>query len=202
MKRTLACVVCLLVLPVSVAAQSVCPQPKSEVVVHRFGFTVHSVSWPSAHGVLKATAAIPDVSKRSYGIVFSFSTLVSLEPKQSLDMLPLAMELTKQGKPTIVIERTLTWPEIDQSVGTMQADVICAEQWLSKHAAVSPYFWWFIGPDSDAPKLVQSDELGRERAGWGVISVGERDGDADNTKNFLRGTSEVQKWLRQNFFVE
>jgi hypothetical protein len=61
-----------------------------------------------------------------------------LEPKQSLDTLPLAMELTKQGRPTIVIERKLTWPKIDQSVGTMQAGVICAEQWLAKQGAIRP----------------------------------------------------------------
>ena len=197
MKGTLACVVCLLVLPASVAAQSVCREMKSEVVERRFGFTVRSVWWPSTHGVLKATATIPDVSKQSDGIVFSFSTLVSSEPKQSLDMLPLAMELTKRGKPTIVIERTLTWPEIDQSVGTMQAEVICTEQWLSKHTAVTPYFWWFVGPESDAPKLPAG--LGLNGPGWGVISVGERDTDIDSTQNLLGDSSEVKKWLLHNF---
>jgi hypothetical protein len=200
MKRSLAYVICLLALPSSIAAQSDCRQPKNQVVERRFGFTVHSVSWPSARGLLKGTAVVPDVSKRTYGVVFSFSTLVSSESKQSLDMLPLAMEMTRRGKPTIVIERTLTWPEVDPSVGTIQADVICAQQWLSKQIAVTPYFWWFVGPESDAPR--RPDGLGLNAPGWGVISVGEQGTDIDNTQQFLGDASELRKWLRQNFFGE
>lgn len=198
MKTALACVICLFVLPLSIAAQAVDPQPTSdEAIEHRSGFAVHSVSVPCAHGVLKATAAIPDVGKQSEGVVFSFSTLVSSEPEQSVEMLPLALKLAKQGKPIIVIERTLTWPETDKSVGTMRADVICAQQWLSKHAAVTPFFWWFVGPESDAPKLPAG--LGPDGPGWMVTSVGEKGSGIDNTQHFLGETSEVLKWISQNF---
>jgi hypothetical protein len=140
----------LLALPASVLGQSVCQQVTSQVVEHRVGFTIRSVTLRSAHGLVRATASIPDVSKPSRATVFSFSTLVSLEPQQSVDMMPLAIELTKQGWSTIVIERKLTWPDVDPSVGTMRADVMCAEQWLSKHAIVTPSDWIFVGPDSDA----------------------------------------------------
>jgi hypothetical protein len=199
MKRAFACAVGLFVLALSVAAQSVSPQPTSdEAVEHRSGFTVHSVSSPCANGVLKATAAIPDVDNHSPGIVFSFSILAGSEPKQSLDALPLAMELAKRGNSIIVIARTLTWPEADKSVGTMRADVVCAEQWLSKHAAVTPYSWWFVGPESDSPKLPAG--LGPNGPkGWVVTSVGEKNSDIDSTQHFLGETSEVLKWMSQNF---
>jgi hypothetical protein len=199
MRRAFACVFCLL-FPAYVAAQSVCSEPKSDVVERKPGFTVHKVWWASAHGDLKATATIPDSSKPGYGIVFSFSRLITSEPKQSPDMLPLATELTQPGRVTIVIERTLTWPDTSPSVGTIQADVICAEQWLSKTAAVVPYFWWFVGPEADAPK--KPEGLGQNGPGWGVISVGDRGSDIDVTQVFLGGPADVQKWLRQNFFSE
>jgi hypothetical protein len=198
MKKNLASAICLLVLPVSVAAQSVCRQPKSDVVERGSGATIHRVLWPSPHGDLKATATIPDAGEQSYGIVFSFSTLVSSEPKQSLETVPLASELTKPGRITMVIERSLTWPEIDPSVGTMKADVICMTQWLSKQASVTPYFWWFVGPEADAPKT--PGELGPNGPGRGVISVGDSNSDIDMTRHFLGDTAEVESWLRENFF--
>jgi hypothetical protein len=200
MKGTFAHIACLLVLRSFAAAQSVCPQATTEVVKHMFDYTVNSLSWLSVqHGVLRATATIPDgpLSGRSYyGIVFSFSTLASSEPKQSVDMLPLAMELSKQGRPTIVIERKLTWPEIDPSVGTMQADVMCAQQWLSTHAAVDPNHWRIVGPDSDAPKPEEFDELGDKTSMtfWVIFPVGDQSQNT-NTENLLRSTKPIQKWL-------
>jgi hypothetical protein len=54
----------------------------------------------------------------------------------------------------------------------MQAGVICAEQWLAKQGAIRPYWWWFVGPESDAPKLEQANELEWNRPGWGYVPVG------------------------------
>jgi hypothetical protein len=197
-KTGLACAVGLFVLALSVAAQSVSPLPTSdEAVEHRSGIKVQGVSSPCANSVLKATAAIPDVDKPSAGIVFTFSRLAGSQPKQSLDVLPLAMELAKRGNSIIVVSRTLTWPETDKSVGTMKSDVICAEQWLSKHARVTPYSWWFVGPESDAPKLPAG--LGPNGPGWVVTSVGEKNSDIDCTQHFFGETSEVLKWISENF---
>jgi len=203
MKKGLGLVFCLLLLSPFVVAQSACIQGKSEVVEHKFGFTIHSVSLPSTRGALKAKAAIPDTGKPGDATVFSFSTLVGSESQQSVDMNPLALELAKQGRPTMVIERKLTWPEVDQSVGTMQAEVICAEQWLSKHATVRPNHWRFVGPDSDAPKPEQFDELGDKSSMtfWIIFPVGDS-GANGNTENLLRNTSEVQKWLLKPFWDE
>src|SRR5215469_9679651 len=125
-------------LPASVIGQSVCQQATNQIIEHRVGFTIRSVTLRSAHGLVRATASIPDGGKPSHATVFSFSKLVSSEPQQSVDMMPLAIELTKQGWSTMVIERKLTWPDVDPSVGTMRADVMCAEHWLSEHAMVTP----------------------------------------------------------------
>jgi hypothetical protein len=199
-KTGLAPVVFLLVLTSSVAAQSVCREAKNKIVERRLGFTIHSVSWLSTHGLVKATATIPANSKPSDPVVFSFSTLVGSQPEQSVDMIPLAMELAEQGRPTLVIERKLTWPEIDQSVGTMEADVICAEQWLSRHATTTPNHWRFVGPNADAPKPEQFDELGDKNSMtfWAIFPVGDR-GEDTNTENLLRSTSPIQKWLLTPF---
>src|ERR1019366_8623186 len=60
------------------------------------------------------------------------------------------------------------WPDVDRSVETMRADVICAQQWLSKHATVTPSGWLFVGPDSDAPDPALPGELGDKPSmtGW------------------------------------
>ena len=190
--------IALLALPASVVGQSVCQQVTSQVVEHRLGFTIRSVTLRSAHGLVRATASIPDASKPSHAAVFSFSTLVGSEPQQSVDMMPLATELTKQGWSTIVIERKLTWPDVDPSVGTMRADVMCAEQWLSKHAMVTPSDWIFVGPDSDASDPAVGDEP--RMTGWLGFIVGDKSGDV-STEHLFHSTSELRKWiLSQHFF--
>jgi hypothetical protein len=189
----------LLALPASVLGQSVCQQVTSQVVEHRVGFTIRSVTLRSAHGLVRATASIPDVSKPSRATVFSFSTLVSLEPQQSVDMMPLAIELTKQGWSTIVIERKLTWPDVDPSVGTMRADVMCAEQWLSKHAIVTPRDWIFVGPDSDAPDPAVGDKP--RMTGWLGFVVADKPGDA-STERLFHSTSELRNFILSQRFLD
>ncbi len=197
MKTALLSIV-LLALPAFVVGQSVCQQVTSQVVEHRVGFTIRSVTLRSAHGLVSATASIPDASKPSHATVFSFSTLVGSEAQQSVDMMPLAIELTKQGWSTMVIERKLTWPDVDPSVGTMRADVMCAEQWLSKHAMVTPSDWIFVGPNSDAPDPAVGVEP--RMTGWLGFIVGDKFGDV-STEHLFHSTSELRKWiLSQHFF--
>jgi hypothetical protein len=197
MKTALLNVV-LLALPVSVVGQSVCQQAASQVIEHKLGFTIHGVTLPSADGWVKATAAIPDSSKPSHATVFSFSTLVGSEPQESVDMMPLAVELTKHGWSTMVIERKLTWPDVDRSVGTIRTDVICAERWLSKHTAVTPGGWIFVGPDSDAPDPAVGDEP--RMTGWLNFTVADKAGDM-STEHLFHSTSELRKWILSQHFL-
>jgi hypothetical protein len=198
MKAALLSVV-LLALPGPVAGQSVCQQVTSQVVEHRLGFTIRSVTLRSAHGLVRATASIPDASKPSHATVFSFSTLIGSEPQQSVDMMPLAIELTNQGWSTMVIERKLTWPDVDPSVGTMRADVMCAERWLSKHAMVTPSDWIFVGPDPDAPDPAVGDKP--RMTGWLGYIVADKAGDV-NTEHLFHSTSELRKWILSQHFLD
>jgi hypothetical protein len=191
--------IALVVLPASVVGQSVCQQATSQVIEHRLGFTIQSVRLSSAHGLVKATAAIPDAKKPSHATVFLFSTLVGSEPQESVDTMPLAIELTKQGWSTIVIERKLTWPDVDPSVGTMRADVMCAEQWLSKHAIVTPSDWIFVGPDSDAPDPAVGDEP--RMTGWLGFVVADKPGDA-STERLFHSTSELRNFILSQRFLD
>lgn len=181
--------IALVVLTASVGGQSVCQQATSQIIEHGLGFTIQSVTLSSAHGSVKATAAIPDAKTPSHAAVFMFSTLVGSEPQQSVDMMPVAIEITKQGYSTMVIERKLTWPDVDSSVGTMRADVVCAEQWLSKHAMVEPGGWTFVGSDSDAPDPAVGDKP--RMTGWDTLIVAEWPGDAFTEKLF-HNTSELR----------
>jgi len=198
MKTVLLSIV-LLALPASVVGQSVCQQAKSQVIEHRLGFTIRSVTLRSAHGLVRATASIPDASKPSHATVFSFSTLVGSEPQESVDMMPLAIELSKQGWSTMVIERKLTLPDVDRSVGTMRADVICAERWLSKHAMVTPSGWIFVGPDSDAPDPAVGDKP--RITGWLGFIVADKPGDA-STERLFYSTSEVRNFILKQHFLD
>ncbi len=56
MKTALVSIV-FLVLSASVVGQSVCQRATSQVIEHKLGFTIHGVTLPSAHGLVKATAA-------------------------------------------------------------------------------------------------------------------------------------------------
>lgn len=71
MKAALLSIV-LLALPASVVGQSICQQATNQIIAHKLGFTIRSVTLRSAHGLVTATAAIPDASKPSHATVFSF----------------------------------------------------------------------------------------------------------------------------------
>jgi len=182
------------------SAQSVCRQAKSQIVEHRLEFTIQSVSLPSPSGPLHAKALIPDSRKAGDPTVFSFSTLLGSEPHRSVDMMPLAIELAKHGQATIVIERKLTWPDIAQSVGTMQSTVLCAEQWLSTHATVQPSHWRFVGPESDTPTFEQLHALGDTTSMtfsvWFPIGGPNENEDTENT---LRDSSSMLNALLNPF---
>lgn len=189
--------VVLLALSASVVGQSVCPQATSDVIEHQLGFTIHRITLPSAHGLVKATASIPDSSTTRHATVFTFSTLVGSELQESVDMTPLAIELTKQGWSTMVIERILTWPDVDPSVGTMRADVMCAEQWLSTHATITPSGWLFVGPQSEEPDTVDKPRM----TGWLGFIIGDKAGDA-STEHLFHSTSELRKWILVQHFLD
>ena len=112
-------------------------------------------------------------------------------------MMPLAIELTKQGWSTMVIERKLTWPDVDPSVGTIRADVMCAERWLSKHAIVTPSDWIFVGPDSDAPDPAVGDKP--RMTGWLGFLVGD-EASLVSTERLFRSTAELRKWILLQHF--
>jgi hypothetical protein len=114
-------------------------------------------------------------------------------------MMPLAIELTKQGWSTMVIERKLTWPDVDSSVGTMRAEVMCAEQWLSKHAMVTPSDWIFVGPDSDAPDPAVGDKP--RMTGWLGFVVADKPGDA-STERLFHSTSELRNFILSQHFLD
>ena len=160
MKIWLILVTCAV--PWSVAlSQSACRQAVANATEHRETFTIFSISLPSRSGSTPAQALIPNNSREPVGaFVFSLSRLVGSEPKQVVEMLPVAVDLAKAGRPTIVIQRTLTWPTVDKSVGKMQEDVLCAEQWLSAHAPVKPDSWDFVGPQADVPTFHQLHAVG------------------------------------------
>lgn len=198
MKSALLSIV-LLALSSFVAGQSICQQATNQVIEHKLGFTIRSVTLRSAHGVVTAMAAIPDNSKPSHATVFSFSTVVGSEPQQSVEMMPLAIELTKQGWSTLVIERKLTWPDVDPSVGTMRADVYCAQQWLATHATVTPSGWIFIGPESDAPDRVLGDKP--SMTGWLGFLVGD-EGSVVSTEHLFRSTTELRKFILMQHFED
>jgi|GEM_PF-4929704 len=188
----------LLAIPSSVVGQSVCQQVTSQLIQHKLGFTIRSVTLRSAHSFVRATASMPDDSKPSRAVVFTFSTLVDSESQDSVDMTPFAIELTQKGWSTIVIERKLTWPDVDQSVGTMRPDVLCAEQWLSKHATVTPSDWIFVGPDSDAPDPAVGYKPGM--TGWLGFIVGDKPGDP-STERLFHGTSEIRNFIFSQHFL-
>jgi hypothetical protein len=193
----------LVIFTSSGSAQLVCRQAKSQIVEHRLGFTIQNVSLPSPSGPAHATAVIPDSGKAGDPAVFSFSTLLGSEPYRAVDMMPLAIELAKRGHATIVIERKLTWPDIAPSVGTMQPTELCAEQWLSTHAAVQPNHWRFVGPESDVPTLDQLHALGDTTSMtfhvWFPVGGPNENG---NTENALRSTSPMLDFLLTPFLDE
>ena len=186
-KACLAFASCLVLFPCSVMAQSVCRQATASVIDHREAFTIFSVSLPSHSGPVAAKAVIPNNHHPAGAFVFSLSRLVGSEPERVVEMMPVAIDLATKGRPTVLIQRTLTWPTVDKSVGQRQADVLCAEQWLSAHAAVKSDDWQFVGPEADVPTFEQLHALGDNSSmtfQWGFPLAGINEN--ENTDNVLR----------------
>jgi len=196
--KALLTLVALVVLSTGSLGQNACRDAPGEIVQRHTGLTVHHVLLPSIHGVIAASAAIPDNRNPRDGVVFTFSMLAISEPKRSIEILPLAIELGRRGLPTVVIERKLTWPEIDPSIGTMQPAAICAQQWLSTHAATR-VGWKFVGPDVDSPTPEQfriiKDPLSMRF--WVTFPVGNESD--DNTDNFIHHPSYLMDSIAQPF---
>ncbi len=188
MKTCLTLLTCLLFVPCSGLAQSACRRAPASVTEKHEAFTVFSILLPSPSGPIAAQALLPQSRQNPAGaFVFSLSRLVGSEPKQVAEMFPVAEELATAGRPTIILQRTLTWPTVDKSVGKMQEDVLCAEQWLSAHASVKPDGWEFIGPGADVPTFDQLHALGDNTSmvfQWG-LPIGGFDENA-NTDPLLR----------------
>jgi len=70
--------------------------------------------------------------------------------------------------------------------------VMCAEQWLSKHAMITPSNWIFVGPDSDAPDPAVGDKP--RMTGWVGFIVADKAGDV-TTERLLHSTSELRNWI-------
>jgi hypothetical protein len=187
-------VACLLLLPSLVAAQSVCRQTVGTVVERNEAFSVLSLSLPSSSGSLNARAVLPTADRRAGAFVFSLSKLVSSNPDQIVDMMPLAVDLAKKGHPSVIVKRTLTWPAIDASVGRFQAIVLCAQQWLSTHAPVKSDDWTFIGPEADRPTFEQLKAVGGASSmtfQWGFSMAGMNEN--TNTEDVLRDRSLIAR---------
>lgn len=160
MKARLALLSGLLLLPYPLAAQSACRQAPVTNVEHIQGFTVFTVPLPSRTRPFIAKALIPNSGAPAGAFVFSFSTLIGSQPLARVQMMPVAVELATKGRPTIVLQRELSWPEVAKSVGHLQADVLCAEQWLAAHTPIKSDDWMFVGPTADTPTFEQLHALG------------------------------------------
>jgi hypothetical protein len=187
MKTYLALVGYLALLPFTLTPQEACLQAPATVIERRESFTVFSVSLPSRLGRLTAKAVIPNANRPAGAFVFSLSALAGSEPAVLVQMMPVAIDLAKRGRPAIVLQRELTWPEVAESVGHSQADVLCAEQWLAAHAAVKADDWMFVGPEADRPTFEELHAVGDNTSmtfSWGFPLAGL--GENKNTENVLR----------------
>jgi len=119
--------------------------------------------------------------------VFTLSKLLAVDSQHSTEMLPAAIQLASEGHSSILLQRVLTWPDINDTVGQMKPQALCAEQWLSTHAATKPDDWNFIGPSEDVPSFEQLHEAGDTTSMtflWGLPFAGYYD--TVNTENVLR----------------
>jgi hypothetical protein len=169
-------------------AQTACRQASGKLVERRDTFTILSITLPSQPTSIAATAVVANSNRRTGAYVFTLSKLLALDdPQGSTEMLPGAIQLASEGHSSILLERVLTWPDINESIGQLKAQALCAEQWLSTHAATTPNDWSFIGPFEDVPTFEQLREAGDTKsmtfhcdfplAGYG---------DTKNTPNLLR----------------
>jgi hypothetical protein len=149
----------LLFFGAAVAGQTVCRQASGKVVERRDPFTILSITLPQPSS-MAAIAIVSNSNRRAGAYVCTLSKLIASDPPRSTEMLPAAIHLANEGHSSILLERVLTSPNIDDSVGQMKPQALCMEQWLSTHASTKPDDWTFIGPDEDAPSFDQLHEAG------------------------------------------
>src|SRR5215469_4931623 len=177
----------LLMFSTSLLAQTACRQANSKLVERRDGFTILSINLPSQPSSIAATAVVANSSRRMGAYVFTLSKLLAVDSQHSTEMLPAAIQLASEGHSSILLQRVLTWPDINDTVGQMKPQALCAEQWLSTHAATKPDDWNFIGPSEDVPSFEQLHEAGDTTSMtflWGLPFAGYYD--TVNTENVLR----------------
>jgi hypothetical protein len=177
----------LLVLSASVVAQTTCRAASGRIVERGDLYTIMRVTLPSPPASLTAMAVIANSHRRAGAYVFTLSKLLASNPQRSVEMLPAAAQLASEGHSSIVLERVLTWPDIDDSVGQMTAQVLCAEQWLSTHAATRADNWTFVGPTEDVPTFEQLRLVGDTTSmtfQWGLPLAGS--GDNRTTESVLQ----------------
>jgi hypothetical protein len=177
----------LLLFSTAVAGQTVCRQASGKVVERRHTFTILSITLPSRPSSMAAIAIVSNSNRRAGAYVFTLSKLTVSDPARSTEMLPAAIQLASEGHSSILLERALTWPDIDDTVGQVKGQALCAEQWLSTHAATRPDDWTFIGPTEDVPTFEQLHEAGDTKSmtfQWGLPQAGY--GDTKNTESMLQ----------------
>lgn len=189
MKCSAALVTALLFFPCSLTAQSACRQAAATVLQRGSNYTAFSVPLPSRPKPFTALALIPNGNKSAGAYVFTLSKIVRAKPAANISMLPVAIELVSHGRPTMVLQRVLKWPEGSDHAMNIEQDVLCAEQWLSTHAAVDPEHWGFIGPLADIPRLEQLRSMGDTTSmifwwGFPLGDTGERE--RRNTESLFR----------------
>ena len=177
----------LLLFGTAVAGQTACRQASGKVIERRDPFTILSLNLPTQQSSMAAIAIVSNSHRPAGAYVFTLSKLLASDPPRSTEMLPAAIQLANEGHSSILLERVLTSPDIDESVGQMKSQALCAEQWLSTHASTKPDDWTFIGPDGDVPSFDQLHEAGDTTSMtfyWGLPFAGLNQ--TRNTESVLR----------------
>jgi hypothetical protein len=177
----------LLLFGTALAGQTACRQASGKVVERRDTFMILSITLPSQPSSMAAIAIVSNSNRSAGAYVFTLSKLIASDPPRSTEMLPAAIHLANEGHSSVLLERVLTSPNIDDSVGHMKPQALCAEQWLSTHASTKPDDWTFIGPDEDVPNFDQLHEAGDTTSMtfyWGLSVAGHSE--TRNTENVLR----------------
>lgn len=177
----------MLLFGTAVDGQTGCPLASGKVVERRDTFTIFSITLPSQLSSMPAIAVVSNSKHRAGAYVFTLSKLIASDSPRSTEMLPAAIHLANEGHSSILLERVLTAPNIDDSVGHTNPQALCAEQWLSTHASAKPDDWAFIGPDEDMPSFDQLHEAGDRTSRtfyWGLSVAGYSE--TRNTENVLR----------------
>jgi len=185
-------------LAASAMGQAACREAQGSTIENGRQYTVYGVTLPVGEKNVAAMALIPKAQGEVSAVVFSFSTLVRTEPTGSVETMPAAVELAKEGKAAVVLERKLTWPEVDGSVGSMQQAVLCAQQWLAAHVNIKKKNWLFVGPSPDKPtfdQLKAAGDNGTMAFMWG-LPVGGPNENTNTDRVLQRGSLDMLNFTK------